>query len=111
MDFLFLSALFSIIVLSIFIFKNMLYPEGKSDKTIVVKTEKMPAEFEDTLKKNEAVYDTLTKRKVGEIREIKSEHDGGKISFIITIDAKFTPRSESLRTGTLWFKYYTERVA
>jgi hypothetical protein len=70
----------------------------------------MPIEFRDVLQNNEEVYDTLTKRKVGEIREIKSENEGDKVSFIITIDADFTPRSESLRTKSLWFKYYTERI-
>lgn len=89
----------------------MLYPEGKSDSILVIRTEKMPIEFRDTLQKNEAVYDTLTKRKVGEIMEIRSEDEGGKITFIITIDAKFIPKSESLRTKTIWFKYYTERFA
>ena len=108
-DFLFLLTLFSIMVLSVFIIKNMLYPEGKGGSTLVIRTERMPIEFRNTIQKNEVIYDTLTKRKVGEIREIQSEYDADTVSYIITIDAKFTPRSESLRTKSLWFKYYTER--
>ena len=109
-DFIILTILFSLTFLSVFIFTNILYPEDKNNSTIVIKTERMPIEFRDVLQNNEEVYDTLTKRKVGEIREIKSENEGDKVSFIITIDADFTPRSESLRTKSLWFKYYTERI-
>jgi len=108
-DFVFLIIIFSIIISFIFITSRILYPGGNKENTLVIRTEKLSRNFDNSLKRNDTVYDTLTKRKLGEIKDLGREYDGDQFSFIITIDAKFTPKSESLRTKSLWFRYYTEK--
>lgn len=104
-DFLFLTIIFSVIILSVFAIKLLFNPTSDATGALVFETEPIPLKFEDALHENDVLYDTLTKRKVGEITEIKRVYIGDRVKFIIKTDASFTPKSESLRTSSLWFKY------
>ena len=105
-DFLFLTVIFAILTFSIMAVKILFYPKGESAGVIICITESMPLRFEDRLSKNDIVYDTLSKRKVGEIKELQAIYSKDRVKFIIKIDAKFKPKSESFRTKNLWFRYH-----
>ncbi len=105
-DFLFLTFLFFMIAASAIALRFLFYPKGETSEIIICTTEKLPLSFENTLSVNDTVYDPISKRKIGEIKNLKPIYDGERVKFIIEIDAKFKPKSDSLRTRSLWFRYY-----
>lgn len=90
-----------------FITKTILYPEEKEAGELTVQTERMPKEYLFELSIGDSVFDTLTKRRVGEITAAESYEENGEIYFILTLEADFKPRSGALRTDKLWF-YFKE---
>ena len=109
-DFLVSIVLLSVVLAAVFITKLILYPNEIGESSLTVRTEYMPEEYRDDLSVGDTLYDTLTKRRVGEITEIAVNERDGKIYFFVTIDAKSTPRSKSLRTKDLWFWFTAEDV-
>lgn len=107
-DFLLLSLLIAVVIGSIFVSKLVLYPEPSYEGELTVRTEKMPEEYEASLKVGDFVFDTLTKRRVGKITSVTPFHQGEEVYFLLTLDASFKPRSKSLRTRELWFYFTTE---
>ena len=107
-DFIILVVLLSIVFCGFFITRLLLYPNESGEKALTVRTEYMPKEYRSDLSVGDTLYDTLTKRTVGEITKITTHEKDGKICFYLTFDAKFTPRSKSLRTRDLWFWFTTE---
>ena len=106
-DFLFVLVGISIIALSVFVLKLMLYPQSSFEGEMRIRTEYMPMEYRDELTVGSVLFDTLTKRRVGDITEVKIEESNGKIRFFITVNSSFKPRSKALRSDRLWF-YFAE---
>ena len=104
-DFIILVLVFSLIVGFIFILKLLLYTDREPCNDITLLTESLPLRYENALKEGDSVYDTLTKREIGKIKSLKRTYDEDRVKFLIGIDAKFKPRSESVRTKRLWFNY------
>lgn len=100
-----MTVLAVVISVSIFAASFLLFPEEKPSEKIKIRTEELPVSLSDTISVGEPLFDTLTKRKVGKIEEILKEESGGKISFVITFEAAFIPKSDALRTPQIWFKY------
>ena len=106
-DFVILVFLFSVICGSIFIAKLILYPEQKAGGEMNIMTERMPSGFLNSISVGDAVFDTLTKRRVGEVTAIEAVESENEVYFLITLNAAFRPRSKALRTNKLWF-YFKE---
>ena len=106
-DFLFMIIAIAILISAIFISRSILYPQRSFAGELNIRTEYMPKEYKGELKVGSVLYDTLTKRRVGEIKALEEDENDGKIRFFITLDASFKPRSKSLRSDTLWF-YFAE---
>jgi hypothetical protein len=105
-DFLILTALFFALSYSFFAFYKLLYHGSENPGQITVITEAVPAFYEKSIRTDDAIYDPITKRKIGTVEECQSVADNGdKIRFIIKISAEHMPRGNSLRTKKLWFQY------
>ena len=109
-DFLFIVVIVSIVFGIFFTVKAVLYPKENGSGKITVRTELMPTEFENSLSVGDSVFDTLTKRRVGEIAALEKLQREDKIFFLLTINASFIPRSKALRTENLWFYYAMEDI-
>ena len=106
-DFLFSILIFTLLIAFVFVAKLILYPTDTGAMTLTLRTESMPRRFESVISEGDTVFDTLTKRAVGKIKHIERLYESDRVSFIIEIDARFKPKSESLRTPKLWF-FYTD---
>ena len=110
-DFAFVITLISLVVGTLFFVKMLLYPEQNEGGGLTLRSETMPGGYREDLHVGDTVFDTLTKRRVGEISELQViEHPDGKIHFLITLDAEFSPRGKSLRTAELWFYFAVENL-
>lgn len=89
----------------IFFMKKILYPEESYTGEIKIRTELMPSELETEIYEGQALYDTLTKRKIGTVSNFEVKRDGDKIYFLITAELTAMPRGKSLRTRDLWFYF------
>ena len=106
-DFVIIVFLFSVICGSIFIAKLILYPEQKVGGELNIMTERMPSGYINSISVGDTVFDTLTKRRVGEVTALKAVESENEVYFLITLNAAFHPRSKALRTNKLWF-YFKE---
>ena len=107
-DFVFIIILISVIATAFFSVKFLLYPEQSCEGELKIRTEVMPKEYEHFISVGDSLFDTLTKRRVGEVTSLYTVEKDEEIYFILTVDAKFTPRSKALRTGELWFYFAVE---
>lgn len=107
-DFLILTALFFALSYSVFAGFKLLYRDIGEGGQITVITEAVPSFYETCLHKDDAVYDPITKRKIGVIDELRLLTEGDKIRFLIKISANHMPRADSMRTKNFWFKYRIE---
>ena len=107
-DFVFIALIFSFVIGAVFLTNAFLYPEKNTPTSLLIRTEYMPSEYRGALSVGDEVFDTLTKRKVGLIREARISQRKDEICFYITIDANFTPCSRALRTKELWFYFAKE---
>ena len=107
-DFTIAAALFSLIIGAVFFIKALLYPGASEGGEMRIRTEIMPSEHRGSLHVGDTVFDTLTKRRVGEITDMRViECEDGKIYFLLALDSVTAPRGKSLRTAELWF-YFAE---
>ena len=109
-DFVFIVALLCIVLMFFFGLKLLLYPEQSYEGELKFRTELMPKQYSESLNTGDTVFDTLTKRRVGTLREVKAIESGGEIYFMCTLDAEFIPHSKALRTRELWFYFAREDV-
>ena len=109
-DFLFIVALICVITVSALAAKLVLYPSESVGGELHIRTEYMPEEYRELLHLYDTVFDTLTKRRVGEITRLTVDERDGEIRFHITLSAKFTPNSRALRTKELWFYFAEEEI-
>ena len=107
-DFVFIIILISVIATAFFSVKFLLYPEQSCEGELKIRTEVMPKEYEHLISVGDSLFDTLTKRRVGEVTSLYTVEKDEEFYFILTVDAKFTPRSKALRTGELWFYFAVE---
>lgn len=108
-DFILILVLIFVISTCFLIASKILFPEQSEPCELKIRSEVMPREYQWELSEGDVVYDTLTKRRVGNIKSVQSLNRDGGIYFYITIDAAFKPRSKSLRTNKLWF-YFAEEA-
>jgi len=110
-DFIILSVIFAIFAFSIFFIRNILFDSTTSARTVIFKTEVIPVEKALPPNEGDILYDPITKRKVGRVKEAYATEYNGGISFIITADITAQPRTDALRTVGLWFRFYEESEA
>lgn len=103
-DFFALTVLFSAVLLSVLFAKHLLFSENGDPRELTFITEAIPSELEGRIAVGDTLYDTLTKRKLGEIKSLDRIYESDKVKFILKTDASFTPSSEALRTDSLWFR-------
>ena len=105
LDFIFMLIIILITLTIIFFMEKILYPEESYTGEIKIRTELMPSELEAEIYEGQALYDTLTKRKIGTVSNFEVKRDGDKIYFLITAELTAMPRGKSLRTRDLWFYF------
>lgn len=110
LDFAIIVIFISIIIGIVFIGKMMLFPTPDEEGRISIRTEVMPEEYKSYLCVGDTVFDTLTKRRVGQIQNIEVRESEGGVYFVLAIDSAFTPRGKSLRTRNLWFYYVMDEI-
>lgn len=103
-DFFALTVLFSAVLLSVLFAKHLLFSENGDPRELTFITEAIPSELGQRIAVGDTLYDTLTKRKLGEIKSLDRIYESDKVKFILKTDASFTPSSEALRTDSLWFR-------
>ena len=107
-DFLFLLALCAAAVAIALFMKAALYGSQQGGGDISLVTERMSYAHSGKLRVGDTVYDTVTKRRIGETTFVNEIKDGEKIYFELDVRADRYPRSAALRTERLWF-YFKER--
>ena len=107
-DFLFLLLLISICIGAFFALRALFSVDKKVSGEIKIRSELMPREHSLDISVGDAVYDPLTKRRVGSVSDIEIRECGDNVYFLLTLDASIMPRGSSLRTEELWF-YFTLR--
>ncbi len=85
--------------------KCILFTSFESGGQMFIITEEVDKSMIDGISENDAIFDTVTKRKIGTVQMLKILEEKDKIRFLISTDAKYFPRSKSLRTKNLWFEY------
>ena len=106
-DFAFIVIAISLICGALFVAKTVLYPQKSFSGDLRIRTEYMALEYKGELRVGDSVFDTLTKRKVGIIKDLEVDQNSEGMRFFITLDANFKPRSKAMRTQNLWF-YFAE---
>ena len=104
-DFLIILSLYLAVAFSVFGANKLLYAEGNYDQELSIMTETVDASYKDYLKPGDQLFDTITKRCIGQISELDIIDTGTGIRFKISLTAKFMPRGEALRSANLWFRY------
>lgn len=104
-DLIIVLLILTVIILAFFIAKSILYTEKITDRRITVITETLPKELDGVIKTGDAIYDNLTKKRLGEIDYLLPFYDGCGIAYKISFISKFEPRGDSLRTKSVWFKF------
>jgi len=107
-DFIFIVLFITVTILTVSVTKAILYPEEKTIGELKIRSELMPREYKDSLAPGDVLFDTVTKRRVGEISRVEIREADGKICFYLTLNARFKPRSKALRSNELWFYFAVE---
>ena len=104
-DFLIFTFIFFTIGTVIYFGRSILFAGAGEPSEIRVTSKDIENVFLGEVTPGDELFDTLTKRRLGvikEIRTIDTAEDKHVIEF--SIDASFYPRSKSLRTKNLWFE-------
>ncbi len=104
-DFIILLIIFTIFAFSIFFVKNVLFNSLSSSQAVVFKTEPIPISDIAPPDANDILYDPVTKRKIGKVTSARPVECDGSICFLITADITTRPRTKSLRTAKIWFRF------
>ena len=83
---------------------KLLYTEKCEEYSLSVTTEPL-GEHASLIKAGDAVYDNITKRKIGSVTDAKILPDG-RVHLLLYVHAR--PRGGSLRTAAVWFLYSEE---
>ena len=106
-DFIIFLLLLSALACGIFFGKAVLYGKAAEGRALRIETESLPDIHSGKLAEGDSVYDTLSKKKRGEIRDLSEHRRLDKIYYRFTLDSSAEPRGKALRTERLWF-YFKE---
>ena len=104
-DFLIMTIIAAAISVSSFAAACFLFPDERKSGEIVLKTELMPKALSYEISEGDAIFDTVTKRKIGTVEDAELFEKDDKIYFVISLKADASPKSDSLRTKSVWFKF------
>ncbi len=104
-DFLFLFGIAALICIAILFGKYILFSDFQDGGYLYILTEEIAPEYEYELSPGDELFDTVTKRKIGTVDDLKTLNKDGKICFLISSKATYTPKKGALRTKSLWFNY------
>ncbi|MBR2650389.1 MAG: hypothetical protein IKD45_01895 [Clostridia bacterium] len=107
LDFAITVSLIAFLLLAVWLGGKLLYPEATAEKYTVIETERMPICHSGSIACGEAVYDTVTKRRIGTVTDIREYIDGDRMYYRLTVRTSASPRSNALRTRDVWF-YFKE---
>ena len=99
-----LLIIFSVILLGFVALRSLLYPEGRMTEELVIRARGVPTEYRSALNTGDLLFDSITKRQIGRITEIKRIYAGNRVEFIITVDACRMPKG-ALRSREIWFEW------
>ena len=102
-----LLILFSLLLSGTGFIKGILYPEEIKSGIIFIRAYNIDTRHMGKLRVGDTLYDSITKRCVGEITELYSEYNGGGADIFMKLDAERAPRGP-LRCHKLWFEW--ERI-
>ena len=105
LDFILLIFIFGTFLTSFYFGRKILFYTFSDGGELIFLTESMPGEFEKLLLEGDAIYDTITKKKIGIVLSRVALLEGDSVRFVITTNADYIPKSSSLRTAKLWFTY------
>ena len=105
-DFFILISIVALLCICYFGIRLLLYPGSSYIGELQLITQPLEDSFAQLLCVGDTVYDTLTKRRVGEVTAITEMNRGdGSMQLTLAIDAERMPRGRALRTRYLWFEY------
>ena len=111
LDFYILLLIFSLIAGGIAAGYNLLFGREEYIGRLTLDTEALPSVYRSYIEVGDIVYDTRTKRRIGEITRVDERWQGGEIALTLEIDAVRLPSGAALRTKRLWFKYKDSQAA
>ena len=92
---------------SFWLSERLLYPDNTEEHYTVIETEKMPLCHSGSIKCGQALFDTVTKRKVGTVTKVYEYIEKNRVYYRITLIGSVRPRSMAMRTQDIWF-YFTD---
>ncbi len=104
-DFLIMTIIAAAISICIFAAAYFLFPNSRKNENLVLKTELMPKSLAYSISEGDAVFDTITKRKIGNVEKLERFEKDDEIYFIISLKTNAPPKSDALRTKDVWFKF------
>lgn len=104
-DFFLILLMFVLLFSLIFCVRFLLNYNGTARGRMTLRTELMDKSHDNKLRIGDTLYDSVTKAKIGMINELYCFESGELIYYVISVDAVQSPRSQALRTKTLWFEY------
>ena len=104
-DFFIILLLYLSVSLSIFFASVLLYGRPQTEAHLSVITEELDTIYRDYVRLGDSVYDTLTKRCLGEISDLEVIDTGSGIRFKFSSEVRCMPKGKALRTPTLRFDY------
>ena len=103
-DFLIIAAIYFLIAFSAFACCKLLYTERSDPKDITFISEVVSEDYKDLISVGDEIYDTITKRSIGQIEKLDILDTGAGIRFKFTVFATRAPKGEGLRTASLWLR-------
>ena len=109
-DFVILTVAISLIFYSIFFMRSILYTSAYNEREITVITEPLPKELKESIRIGDAIYDNLTKERLGTVDSISIISDEESVRYEISFITSSEPRGDSLRTKDVWFRFYEVKL-
>ena len=106
-DFIIYILLLTLIIGGILFLSRLLYGNTSEQRVIRMETELIPDIHSGKLSEGDPVFDTVSKRMLGTVKDLFEERCGDNIRYRFTVEAVSEPRGRALRTARLWF-YFKE---
>lgn len=84
---------------------SILFSDYSEGGRLLIMTEPLSEEHASLISEGVPLFDTLTKRYIGEIISLQGQHSTEGITLVIETDAAYFPRAEALCTPKVWFRY------
>ena len=104
-DFFAVAVLYLSVSFSVFGINKLLYTERDTKEPVTLTTQIMDRDFRELLHVGDALYDTLTKRRVGYIEELSVFDTDEGIYFKISFTSEHPLKGDAIRSSSLWFRY------